>query len=153
MCFPDVRTMVGNDANLDILQLISRLAGTTEVSNILAKYPQWDHSPHRLKLPAMSRDSKEIPDSTNHIKPGSWRGNVKLKVVSLQTSWNCGRCIIEQECKELTYILLELDDLDGTDILSPFSTILVDVPLADDDVDESLEAPGPVTTSIHQTSG
>jgi hypothetical protein len=52
--FGILRTMVGNDANLDILQLVSRLAGTTEVSNILAKYPQWDRSPCRLKLPAMS---------------------------------------------------------------------------------------------------
>ena len=34
-----LRTMVGNDTNLDILQLVCRLAGTTEVSNILAKYP------------------------------------------------------------------------------------------------------------------
>ena len=40
--FGILRTMVGNDANLDILQLVSRLAGTTEVSNILARYPQWD---------------------------------------------------------------------------------------------------------------
>ena len=40
--FGILRTMVGNDANLDILQLVSRLAGTTKVSNILAKYPQWD---------------------------------------------------------------------------------------------------------------
>ena len=40
--FGILRTMVGNDANLDILQLVSRLSGTTEVANILAKYPQWD---------------------------------------------------------------------------------------------------------------
>jgi hypothetical protein len=43
--FRILRTMVGNDTNLDILQLISRLSGTTEVTNILAKYPQWDCSP------------------------------------------------------------------------------------------------------------
>jgi hypothetical protein len=43
--FGILRTMVGNDANLDILQLVSRLSGTTEVANILAKYPQWDCSP------------------------------------------------------------------------------------------------------------
>ena len=76
--FGILRTMVGNDANLDVLQLVSRLSGTTEVANILAKYPQWDRSPRRLKLPAMSRESKEIPDSADHIKPGSWRGNVNL---------------------------------------------------------------------------
>src|SRR5260221_6788918 len=54
--------MVRNDANLDILQLVSRLSGTTEVANILAKYPQWDRCPHQLRLPGMSHESKEIPD-------------------------------------------------------------------------------------------
>jgi hypothetical protein len=140
--FGILRTMVGNDTNLDNLQLVSRLSGTTEVANILAKYPQWDRSPRRLKLPAMSRESNEIPDSADHIKPGSWRGNVqvKLKDVSLQTSWNRGRRIIEQELEGLKYVLHELDNTDGTDILSPFGTLLFNVPLADDDVDESLEA-------------
>jgi hypothetical protein len=52
--FGILQTMVGNDANLDVLQLVSRLSGTTEVSNILAKYPQWDHAPRRLKLPALT---------------------------------------------------------------------------------------------------
>ena len=37
--------MVGNDANLDLLQLSLRLTGTTEASTILAKYPQWDYTP------------------------------------------------------------------------------------------------------------
>jgi hypothetical protein len=45
--FGILRTMVGNDANLDLLQLGLRLTGTTltgttEVSTILAKYPHWD---------------------------------------------------------------------------------------------------------------
>jgi len=141
--FGILRTMVGNDANLDILQLASCLAGTTEVSNILARYPQWDRSPHRLKLPTMLRDSefKEILDSADHIKPGSWRGNVKLKDVSLQTSWNHGQHMIEQGCDSLKNVLLNLDELEGIDILSPFGTPLVNVPLADDDIDKSLEAP------------
>ncbi|KAF8155913.1 hypothetical protein B0H34DRAFT_783589 [Crassisporium funariophilum] len=139
--FGIIRTMVGNDANLDILQLTSCLAGTTEISNILAKYPQWDCSPQRLKLPAMSRDSKEIPDSTDHIKPGSWRGNVKVKDASLQTSWNRGRRMVKQECKGLKPILHKLDELEGINILSLFGTLLVNVPLPDDDIDKSLEVP------------
>jgi hypothetical protein len=137
--FGILRTMVGNDANLDILQLVSRLSGTTEIANILAKYPQWDRSPRRLKLPTMSRESKEIPDSADHIKPASWRGNVKLKDVSLQTSWNRGRRIIEQECEGLKHVLHQLDNSEGVDILSPFGTLLFEVPLDDDDIDESLE--------------
>lgn len=38
--FGILRTMVGNDANLNLLQLRLRLTGTTEVSTILAKNPQ-----------------------------------------------------------------------------------------------------------------
>ena len=141
--FGILRTMVGNDANLDILQLVSHLSGTTEVANILAKYPQWDCSPRRLKLPAMSHESKEIPDSADHIKPGSWQGNIKLKDVSLQTSWNRGGHIIEQEFKGLKHVLHELDNSEGIDILSPFGTLLFNIPLADDDVDESLQVEAP----------
>ena len=48
--FGILRTMVGNDASLDILQLVSCLAGTTEVSNILTKYPQQDQALRPLKL-------------------------------------------------------------------------------------------------------
>ena len=107
--FGILRTMVGNDANLDILQLVCRLAGTTEVSNILAKYPHWDQSPQRLKLPVLSRESKEIPDSTDHIKPASWKGNVKVKDVSLQTSWKRGRHLVEDECAFVQPILTELE--------------------------------------------
>ncbi|KJA25396.1 hypothetical protein HYPSUDRAFT_53262 [Hypholoma sublateritium FD-334 SS-4] len=75
--FGILRTMVGNDANLDLLQLGNRLSGTTEIANILAKYPHWDHAPQRLKLPALSCDSKELHDRSDHIKPASWRGNDK----------------------------------------------------------------------------
>ena len=141
--FGIIRTMVGNDANLDVLQLVSRLAGTTEVSNILAKYPHWDRSPRRLKLSALIRDSKEIPDSANHIKPGSWRGNVKLKDVSLQTSWNRGRRMVEEECEILKPVLQELDQTDGVDILFPFGTLLFET-LSEDDIEDdvSLELEG-----------
>ncbi|KAF8816846.1 hypothetical protein BYT27DRAFT_7248005 [Phlegmacium glaucopus] len=112
--------MVGNDANLDVLQLVSCLARTTEVSNILGKYPQWDRSPCHLKLPALSHKSKEIPDSADHIKPGSWRGNVKLKDISILTSWNRGRRMMLISSLHL-------------------ALFLVDAPLADDDVDKSIE--------------
>ncbi|KDR67270.1 hypothetical protein GALMADRAFT_47197, partial [Galerina marginata CBS 339.88] len=137
--FGILRTMVGNDANLDIYQLIGRIAGTTEVSNILAKYPHWDRSPRRLKLPSLTRDTKEIPDRADHIKPASWRGNVKVKNVSLQTSWNRGRNIIEQDSAVIKSVLLELDNSEDVDMLSPFGILLVDAPLAEDDIDESLE--------------
>jgi hypothetical protein len=53
-------TMVGNNANLDILQLDLCLTGTTEVSTILANYPHWDRAPRCLKLPALSKDGLDI---------------------------------------------------------------------------------------------
>lgn len=84
--FGILRTMVGNDANLDILQLVCRLTGTTEVSNILAKYPHWDRPPRRMNLPALSRDSQELPEKSDHIKPASWRGDVAVKPVTLLTA-------------------------------------------------------------------
>jgi len=40
--------MIGNDVNLDIFQLAECLSGTTEVSNILAKYLEWDRAPRRI---------------------------------------------------------------------------------------------------------
>lgn len=43
--FGILRTMIGNDANMDMLDLVSRLSGCTEVANILAKYPQLDRAP------------------------------------------------------------------------------------------------------------
>src|SRR5277367_3627691 len=89
----------------------------------------------------MLRESKEILDSADHIKPASWRGNVKLKDVSLQTSWNRGRRIIEQECEGLKHVLDDCDSSEGLSILSPFGMLLLEVPLADDDINESLEAP------------
>ena len=43
--FGILRTMVGNDANLDILQLALHVTTTTEVSNILVNHPEWDKGP------------------------------------------------------------------------------------------------------------
>lgn len=137
--FGILRTMVGNDANLDFLQLVSRITGTTEVSNILAKYPQWDRAPRRLKLPALTRESKELPDTSDHIKPGSWRGNVQVKLVSLQTSWRRGRLLAQKDCPFVLSILEALEK-GGADILSPKGNLLVNSPLSMDDVDESLDS-------------
>lgn len=90
-----LRTMVGNDANLDLLQLGLRLTGTTEVSTILAKYPHWDRAPRRLKLPALSKDGLVVHAHIDHINPASWRGNVKVSRVVLQTCWKLGRLSLQ----------------------------------------------------------
>jgi hypothetical protein len=143
--------MVGNDANVDILQLVSRLAGTTEVANILARYPHWDSSPRRLKFNALTRESKEIPDSADHIKPPSWRGNTKVKDVSLQTSWSRGRRLAEDECEFVKPILEKLQCA-GADMLSPSGILLFDLPDDPDDIDESIEDASDEAAMTHASS-
>lgn len=95
--FGILHTMIGNDANLDTLQLVGRLMGTTEVSNILAKYPHWDCGLRRLNVPAITRDSKVLPEKADHIKPASWRGNVSLSLVTLLTCWRRGWLMVKDE--------------------------------------------------------
>ncbi|KAF8173473.1 hypothetical protein BJ912DRAFT_1024864 [Pholiota molesta] len=109
------------------------------IKNVLFCYPQWDRSPRRLKLPTLSRQSTEIPNKADHIKPASWRGNVKVKDVSLQTSWNRGRKLVEDECEGLACILADLEKDSDVDILAPFGTLLFDIPQAADESDESQE--------------
>ena len=138
--FGILRTMVGSDSNLDMLSLVSRLSGCTEVSNILAKYPHWDRAPRRLKLPTISRDSKQLPDRSDHIKPAAWKGDVHVKNVSLQTSWRRGAHLVEKECPFLVPVLKELQMDPSIDIFSLFGTLLVNIPLDDDDEDESQES-------------
>ena len=137
--FGILRTMVGSDSNLDMLSLVSRLSGCAEVSNILAKYPHWDRAPRRLKLPTLSRDSTQLPNRSDHIKPAAWRGDVHVKNVSLQTSWRRGARLVEEECPFLVPILKELEKDPNIDIFSPFGSLLVNIPLGDDDEDESQE--------------
>src|SRR6266567_2938660 len=43
-------TMIGNNAHLDMLQLALHVTATTEVSNILARHPEWDRRPRQLHL-------------------------------------------------------------------------------------------------------
>lgn len=94
--FGNLRTMIGNDANMDILQVSWRISGTTEVSNILAKYPHWDRPPRRLTLPALARDFSPLPQTTDHLKPCSWKGDQTVRSISIRNSWISGRRSIEK---------------------------------------------------------
>ncbi|KAJ7705827.1 hypothetical protein B0H16DRAFT_1482122, partial [Mycena metata] len=130
----DLRTMIGNDANLDMLQLIGRLVGTTQVANILTKYPQWDRAPRRLNLPALTRNSRELSDKTDHIKPPSWRGESLEKVTPL-TCWKRGRRLVEDEFPYLEEAFRSLDAAVNINILAPLGTLLVRVDLDADDIE------------------
>ena len=57
---------------------------------------------------------------------------------------------MEEDCDLLRDILKGLEENPDIDILAPFSTLLFNVPLAEDDVDESLEY---LTLSTHVNPG
>ena len=65
------------------------------------------------------------------------------KDVSLQMSWSRGHYQVEQACDFVKPVLSKLDENPQTNILSPSGTMLFDIPLAEDDIDESLELPSP----------
>ena len=64
-----------------------------------------------------------IHDSIDHINPASWRGNVKVSQVVLQTCWKLGRLQIEEEFPFVASILHEATN-SLFDIFSPLGTDL-----------------------------
>ncbi|KAF8997362.1 hypothetical protein BDZ89DRAFT_1122423 [Hymenopellis radicata] len=133
--FGILRTIIGTDSNMDLLQLVTRITGSVEVSNILVQHPEWDSRPRRLKLPAITRDGAEISDGkVDHINPASWRGDVSLARVSPQASWRSGPRLVEEELPELIPYLRELElDPRAIDMFSPLGKVLYKEPLAADD--------------------
>jgi hypothetical protein len=116
-----VRSMVGNDSNVDALQISMRLSHAVECLNIFEKHPEWDRGPRWLKLPAIEDANGDIIAKVDHINPSSWKGDVSLSHVSLVTSWNAGRSQVEAEYSELG-IAYQLDELEkkGYDMTFPF---------------------------------
>jgi hypothetical protein len=135
--FGCLRNMVGNDANVDNLQLGSRLTGTTEAANILALHPEWDKAPRRLHLPLVSRDMTTIPDSADHITPRSWRALQSLHSVTLPTVWIQGRRRLEAEYPFVCDVLHTVEGTPNASLLSPFGTLLVHASFPNDDTEDS----------------
>ncbi|KAF6747101.1 hypothetical protein DFP72DRAFT_822195 [Ephemerocybe angulata] len=150
--FGNLRTMIGNDANLDILQVSWRLSSTAEVANILARFPHWDRPPRRLNFPPITRNAEPLPSSTDHLKPSAWKDKTKLKVrgVTLQTSWSVGRRMIEQDIPGAKEEFAKMEKEQETrseltiDILSPNGKLLVNISGTTEatEADEDLESDG-----------
>lgn len=122
-----VRSMVGNDSNVDALQISTRLSHAVECLNIFEKHPEWDRGARRLKLPAIEDANGDILAKVDHINPSSWKGDVSLSNVSLVTSWNAGRNLVEAEHLDLG-IAHQLGELEkkGYDMTFPFGQQDVD---------------------------
>ncbi|KAI0283828.1 hypothetical protein BC826DRAFT_1093772 [Russula brevipes] len=133
--FGILRTMVGNDANLDILQLSLRITGTTEVSNILAKHPEWDKSPRRLCLPTVSKNMEVFPASADHTGPRAYLHPERLypSGLTLATTWKRGRRLMEDKYPWITPILSRISMTQNASILAPYGSTLITFSTTDDD--------------------
>ena len=124
--FRILHTMVGNDANSDILQLALWITSTTEVSSILAKHLEWDRSPCRLCLSTVSKDWNDH-FSLDHIGPGAYTSPDRLHPsnVTLATPWKCGRLFLEGEHSWVTPILQSISSNKNASILAPYGRSLM----------------------------
>lgn len=139
--FGILRTMVGNDANLDILQLALRVTSTTEVSNILAKHPEWDKSPRRLRLPTVSKTMNNFSNTVDHTGPRAYSSPDKLlpSGLTLATVWKRGRHLLEEKYPWITQILYRISTTENASILAPYGTSLVATHLSDNISDAAAE--------------
>jgi hypothetical protein len=138
--FGILRTMVGNDVNLDILQLALRVTSTTEVSNILAKHPEWDKSPRRLRLPTVSKTMVNFSNTVNHVGPRAYSSFDRLlpSRLTLATAWKRGRHLLEEKYPWIVQILQSISATEDASILTPYGTSLVTTHLTDD-IDDGAE--------------
>ena len=120
-----IRTAVGTDCNVDIFQLGSRASGLTEVAVILALHPEWDRSPRRLTLQAVTREMDEFTYKVDHINPASWHGNVHVKDVNLHSCWLIGHQKAVESIPKAQSIFESAEAKYDVNFLSPFSSILM----------------------------
>lgn len=138
-----IRTAVGTDANVDMLQLGSRASGLTEVAAILAEHPEWDYGTRRMSLPVFSRETQEFTPKADHISPRDWRSNVSVANVNLHTCWLLGRKYAEDLIPGAADILSSLSTGSSSiDMLSPFGELLVNQRDETKDLHQEHEVPG-----------
>ncbi|KAH9020543.1 hypothetical protein EDB83DRAFT_2432480 [Lactarius deliciosus] len=77
--FGVVRSMVGNDANANVLTLGYHLSHAIECLNILSEHPTWDRGPRHLHLHGIKDGNGDVLSKSDHITPASWEGNVNLE--------------------------------------------------------------------------
>ncbi|KAJ7469170.1 hypothetical protein FB451DRAFT_1340217 [Mycena latifolia] len=132
-----IRTAIGTDANMDILQLASRISNLIETVMILANRPHWDRSPRRLKLPMIINEAGDVSPNADHINPASWKGDVHVRAVNLLTSWKLGRQKAEELIPHGRSVLVRCSSTPGIDIFSPLGSSLIHY--IDDDSAEDFE--------------
>ncbi|TEB18295.1 hypothetical protein FA13DRAFT_1649397, partial [Coprinellus micaceus] len=112
--FGILRTVVGNDCNLDILQIADRTSGVHDVADILAGHPEWDQG-----------TKQEIPNSADHLSPKHLLGDYNVQNVTLLTCWRKGRAMAEEEYLPTATVLKEAESKPGVTMLAPAGQLLV----------------------------
>ena len=92
---------------------------------ILALHPEWDRSPRRLTLQAVTRETDEFTYQVDHINPASWRGNVHVKDVNLHTCWLIGRQKAVELIPKARSVFESAEAKYDVNFLSPFGWILM----------------------------
>lgn len=120
--FGKIRTMIGNDSNVDQLQLANRAESAAMCTSILAEHPEWEKAPRRLTLKAWREQAGDLSARVDHINPASWGGDARVRGVVLLTCWEEGRRIATAELKCAGYDVpfQGMDSGFGYDLLCPF---------------------------------
>ena len=136
LTFGIVRSMVGNDANADVLTLGYRLSHAVECLNILAEHPTWDRGPRHLRLHGIEDGNGNVRSKCDHITPDSWEGNIVLRTVTLLTVWNLGHQMVSTEfvAVDIEGVLQELEH-SGYDMEFPFGHASESADKSDNDND------------------
>ena len=122
--FGILHTIIGNDANADILQLTTRLSHISEIQNILTSNLSWDHDPCQLKLTSWD-ELQSRSQHMDHVSPSIWKGDVSINTVELVTCWYDGCSQVTSLDQEIKTFLNLLSNLDGIDILSPLGNSII----------------------------
>ncbi|KZT42335.1 hypothetical protein SISSUDRAFT_956745, partial [Sistotremastrum suecicum HHB10207 ss-3] len=124
------RTMIGTDTNADLYQLATRATGAVKCVKILQEEKGWDSGTRRLDIKTTVWDEgvedKKTAQKWDHLKPELWEGDVHVAGVGLQTCWNTGRTVANEDLTDCEMTpsksFDEMESDGGYHILSPFGT-------------------------------
>src|SRR5258708_8813461 len=112
MSFGILHIIIGNDANVDILQLMTQLSHNTEIQNILASNPSWDELESRSQ-------------HVDQIMPDTWKGDISVNSIEFLTSWFDGHSQAISLDQEIKTLLDSITTGDGINMLSPLGSLVI----------------------------
>lgn len=137
--FGSLRTIIGTDQNVDLLQLGSRLTAAAECTRLLSIHPEWDRGPRRLRVSALTQTGELLGHDIDHLSPCQWKGNVNVSSMDLSTIWKQGRYMAEELLKlfQIDLPFRRMEYLPHHTILAPFGQPLLKAIFATEEPDEN----------------